>query len=100
MTRARTLGTSPMTESDPQGEPHRRETFLLDEQGRRTDDPARAARGEIVDVDSAGGRRRSWFVAGQAKLDWLPVSESAFLLWVLVGLLGFWLLLGFAFGLI
>ena len=89
-----------MTERDPHGDPHRRETVLLDEQGRRTDDPARAVGGEIVDGDSTGSRRRSWFVAGQAKLDWLPVSESAFLLWVLVGLLGLWLLLGFAFGLI
>ena len=89
-----------MTERDPHGDPHWRETVLLDEQGRRTDDPARAVGGEIVDVDSTGSRRRSWFVAGQAKLDWLPVSESAFLLWVLVGLLGLWLLLGFAFGLI
>jgi hypothetical protein len=34
------------------------------------------------------------------KLDWLPVNESAFLLWVLVGLLGVWLLIGLAFGLI
>jgi hypothetical protein len=91
-----------MTESDPlqNGEPNGHETFLLDEQGRRTDDPARAVRGEIVDVDPAGRRRRWWFVTSQAKLDWLPVSESAFLLWVLVGLLGVWLLLGFALGLI
>jgi hypothetical protein len=91
-----------MTESDPlqDGEPKGHEMFLLDEEGRRTDDPARAVRGEIVDVDPAGRRRRWWFVTGQAKLDWLPVSESAFLLWVLVGLLGVWLLLGFALGLI
>ena len=88
-----------MTESDrlQNGEP---DSHLVDEHGRPTDDPARAVRGEVVDVDESGRRRRFWFVTGEAKLDWLPVSESAFLLWVLVGLLGLWLLLGFAFGLI
>ncbi len=91
-----------MTESDriQDGEPDTHDTFFVDEQGRPTDDPARAVRGEIVALDSAGRRRRSWFVSSQAKLDWLPVSESAFLLWVLLGLLGLWLLLGFALGLI
>jgi hypothetical protein len=76
------------------------ETLLVDEQGRRTDDPARAVRGEIVDVDASGRTRRVWFLTSQAKLDWLPVEESAFLLWVLVGLLGLWLLIGVALGLI
>jgi hypothetical protein len=91
-----------MTESDPaqNPEPDRRETVLLDEQGRRTDDPARAVRGDVVEVDGDGRTRRFWFVASKAKLDWLPVSESAFLLWVLVGLIAVWLLLGFALGLI
>jgi hypothetical protein len=88
-----------MSETDPQGEAPQ-ETVLLDEHGRPTDDPARAVRGEIVGVDSAGRIRRAWFFTSQVKLDWLPVNESAFLLWVLVGLLGVWLLIGLAFGLI
>ena len=91
-----------MTETDrPQhGQARRHESLFVDEQGRRTDDPARAVRGEIVDVDPAGRTRRAWFFTSQVKLDWLPVNESAFLLWVLVGLLGVWLLIGLALGLI
>jgi hypothetical protein len=89
-----------MSEIDPHGEAQTPETLLVDEHGRPTDDPARAVRGEIVGVDSAGRIRRAWFFTSQVKLDWLPVNESAFLLWVLVGLLGVWLLIGLAFGLI
>ena len=100
MTATRTLGPVRMSEIDPHGEARPHETLLVDEQGRRTDDPARAVRGEIVGVDSAGRIRRAWFFTSQAKLDWLPVNESAFLLWVLVGLLGVWLLIGLALGLI
>jgi len=34
------------------------------------------------------------------EIKWLPISESAFLLWVLGLLLGIWLLIGVIFGLI
>jgi len=78
-----------------------RRADLLDKHGRRTEDPARAVRGEIFDVDAASGRvHRVWFFTSQAELRWLPVSESAFLLWVLAALLVAWLTIGFAFGLI
>jgi hypothetical protein len=34
------------------------------------------------------------------EIKWLPVSESAFLLWVLVLLLAVWLVIGVALGLV
>jgi hypothetical protein len=40
------------------------------------------------------------FSFAQVELKWLPVSESAFLLWVLAVLFGVWLLLGYLLGLI
>jgi hypothetical protein len=73
----------------------------FDAEGNRTEDPAEAVRGEILEHDAQGRRaRRTWFFIEEVELKWLPVTESAFLLWVLVLLLGLWLLIGFAFGLI
>jgi hypothetical protein len=73
----------------------------FDTEGNRTEDPAEAVRGEVVERDAHGRRtRRTWFFIEEVELKWLPVTESAFLLWVLVLLLGLWLLIGFAFGLI
>jgi hypothetical protein len=40
------------------------------------------------------------FSFAQVELKWLPVSESAFLLWVLAVLFGVWLLVGYLLGLI
>jgi hypothetical protein len=73
----------------------------FDAEGNPTDDPARAVRGEVVEYDAKSGRaRRTWFFFEEVEIKWLPVSESAFLLWVLVLLLVIWLLIGFVFGLI
>ena len=65
-------------------------------------DGSKAVRGEIVELDGPPSRlRRTWLiVAREAEIKWLPVGESAFLLWVLAVLLGVWLAVGFAFGLI
>jgi hypothetical protein len=41
-----------------------------------------------------------WFRVEQVEVRWLPVSESAFLLWVLVLLLVAWLGIGVALGLV
>jgi hypothetical protein len=41
-----------------------------------------------------------WVRIEQVEISWLPVSESAFLLWVLVLLLGVWFGLGLALGLV
>ena len=41
-----------------------------------------------------------WVRIEQVEISWLPVSESAFLLWVLVLLLAVWFGLGLALGLV
>ncbi len=75
--------------------------FYLDAEGNRTDDPAKAVRGEFVEYDGTGRpRRRAWFFLDEVDIKWLPVSESAFLLWVLALLLLLWLVIGVVFGLI
>ena len=73
---------------------------LVDAKGRSTDDARRAVRGELVEYDASSKRaRRTWFRVEQVELKWLPVSESAFLLWVLVLLLAVWFAIGVALGL-
>ena len=41
---------------------------------------------------------RAWFRIEEVEISWLPVRESAFLLWVLVLLLGVWFGIGAALG--
>jgi hypothetical protein len=68
-----------------------------DAEGRATDDPAAAVQGEIVEYDGHGlPRRRTRFFLTERELPWLPVSEPAFLLWVLVILMIVWLGVGLA----
>ena len=45
-------------------------------------------------------RHQARFSFAQIELKWIPVGESAFLLWVLAALLGVWLLVGYLLGLI
>ena len=76
-------------------------TAYFDAEGNRTEDPAQAVRGEVVERDPKAGRtRRTWFLVEEVEFKWLPVSESAFLLWVLLALALIWVLIGLAFGLI
>jgi hypothetical protein len=42
--------------------------------------------------------KRVWFRVEEVEISWLPVSESAFLLWVLVLLLAVWFGIGAALG--
>jgi hypothetical protein len=73
----------------------------VDADGQPTDDPSKAVRGEIVDHDAESKpTRRTWFRLEEVEIKWLPVSESAFLLWVLVLLLVVWLAIGVALGLV
>jgi hypothetical protein len=44
--------------------------------------------------------RDVWFGVEEVELSWLPVSEAAFLLWVLVLLLVCWLGVGVALGIV
>jgi hypothetical protein len=74
--------------------PDRRSTFF-DSRGRRTNEPAEAAVGEIADVAPHGRPvRRTRFFLSRAELPWLPVGEAAFLLWVLAALLLVWASIG------
>ncbi len=76
------------------------ERLLLDADGNRTDDPAQAVGGSVAGPDEQGRPRRTWFLFDEVEIKWLPVSESAFLLWVLAALFGLWLLIGIVFGLV
>jgi hypothetical protein len=61
---------------------------LVDAGGNTISDPERAVSGEIREHE--GRTRRTWFLMKEVELHWLPVSESAFLLWVLVALVVAW----------
>jgi hypothetical protein len=74
----------------------------VDADGQATDDPAAAVRGEITEYDPHGVPRRltRFFFLERRALPWLPVSEAAFLLWVLVALIVGWLVVGLILGLV
>jgi hypothetical protein len=42
--------------------------------------------------------KRYWFRIEEKEISWLPVRESAFLLWVLVFLIGAWFAIGWLLG--
>jgi hypothetical protein len=65
-----------------------------DESGAVVTDPAHAASGEILGDAGDGAKRRAWFRIEEVEFDWLPVRESAFLLWVLALLAAVWLGIG------
>ena len=73
---------------NPEQQPSTSGTAYFDAEGNRTEDPAQAVRGEILERDAGRRRtRRTWFFIEEVEIKWLPVSEGAFLLWVLLGLL-------------
>jgi hypothetical protein len=73
-----------------------RRVIYVDAKGQRTLEAAKAVQGEIVEYDAHGrSTRRTKFFLDRRELPWLPVSEPAFLLWVLVGLFLVWLVIGF-----
>jgi hypothetical protein len=66
-----------------------------DAEGLPTDDPGSAVRGEMVEYDAGGEvRRRTRFFLSEREIPWLPVSEPAFLLWILVALVLIWAVIG------
>jgi hypothetical protein len=72
----------------------RRVTYL-DAEGRPTDDPAEAVQGEVLEYGAHRQPvRRARFFLSRSELPWLPVSEPAFLLWVLAFLLIVWVGIG------
>jgi hypothetical protein len=73
----------------------RRKVTYVDAGGHPTEDPALATRGEVTEYDAHGRpAHRTRFFFERSELPWLPVSEPAFLLWVLVGLFMVWLAIG------
>jgi hypothetical protein len=82
-------------ETSESGPPQRRRAVYVDADGAVVTNPAHAAGGEIVEDDGTGNeQRRTWFRIEEVELDWLPVRESAFLLWVLALLATAWLAIG------
>jgi hypothetical protein len=74
----------------------RRGITYLDADGNQTLEVASAVQGEVVEYDAHGRpARRTRFFLDRNELPWLPVSEPAFLLWVLAGLFMIWLAVGF-----
>jgi hypothetical protein len=68
---------------------------FTDADGRPTDDPAAAVHGEMVEYDAGGDvRRRTRFFLSEKEIPWLPVSEAAFLAWVLAALVLIWAVIG------
>jgi hypothetical protein len=73
----------------------RRKVSYRDAEGRPTDDPAKAVQGEVLEYGAhLEPARRTPFFLGRSELPWLPVSEPAFLLWVLALLFMVWLAIG------
>ena len=74
--------------------PRGRTTHYRDAEGLVTSDPAEAVSGEVVELDAHGVTRRTRFFLQSHELRWLPVSEAAFLLWVLVAFVLVWIGIG------
>ena len=73
----------------------RRKVYYVDADNGRTDDPAQAVGGEIAEYDDHGRvLRRTRFFLDRSEIPWLPVGESAFLLWVAVALILVWICIG------
>jgi hypothetical protein len=76
----------------------RRRISYVDADGRPTDDPARAVRGEVLEYDAhPEPARRTRFFLTRSELPWLPVTEAAFLLWVLALLVIVWVAIALFF---
>jgi hypothetical protein len=92
---------APVDDELPGGAPSPAVVYT-DALGHQTDEPAGAVSAEITEYDGHGRPRRltRFFFLNEKELPWLPVSEGAFLLWVLVALIVGWLLVGLILGLI
>ena len=83
-----TWGYTPLMARATRG---RKSTSYVDGNGRRTDDPEQAVSGEVAEYDNHDRvLRRTRFFLDRGELPWLPVSEAAFLLWVLAVLVVVW----------
>jgi hypothetical protein len=71
-----------------------RTVVYRDASGAVVADAAEAVSGEIVEEAEGTQRHRAWFRIQEVELDWLPIRESAFLLWILALLAAVWLAIG------
>jgi hypothetical protein len=82
-------------ERHPQPGPDDRSARFRDHEAEGSDNPAAAVHGPVVEYDSQGRPvRRTRFFLAERELPWLPVSEPAFLLWVLAVFVVVWLFIG------
>jgi hypothetical protein len=73
----------------------KRSVSYRDAAGRPTDNPAEAVEGEVIEYGAHRQPvRRARFFLSRSELPWLPVSEPAFLLWVLALLFIVWVAIG------
>jgi hypothetical protein len=82
---------------DPRPQPGSddRSARFRDHEAEGSDNPAAAVHGPVVEYDSQGRPvRRTRFFLAERELPWLPVSEPAFLLWVLAVFVVVWLGIG------
>ena len=52
---------------------------------------------ENLEPRSTDAPRRLWFHVEEVELKWLPIGETAFLLWVLAGLVLAWVIVALLF---
>ena len=91
----RVKGERGSRESDLPAPDGARAVRYTDADGLPTDDPAAAVNGEMVEYDARGDvRRRTRFFLREEEIPWLPVSEAAFLAWVLAALVLIWAVIG------
>jgi hypothetical protein len=74
--------------------------LYVDAGGNPTDDPRTAVQGEILGRDEESVPKRTWFLLDEVQIKWLPMSESAFLLWVLLALVVVWVGIAVVLGLL
>ena len=68
----------------------------MEEQPDRTLDAPGTVGGKTHEAETRTPKR-TWFLMREVEIDWLPVSEAAFLLWVLALLLLAWLVVALVF---
>jgi hypothetical protein len=82
-------------EAPPQPGSDDRSARYSGHEAEASDNPAAAVSVPVAEYDSRGRPvRRTRFFLAERELPWLPVSEPAFLLWVLAVFVVVWLFIG------
>jgi hypothetical protein len=90
------MGREMIDPVSPSTDEPRRTVLFVDADGLPTDDPAAAVSGEIAEFGDHGHlrHRTRFFLTETGRPSWLKISEPAFLLWVLAGLMMIWIVIG------